>query len=560
MLRTKEWMTLPVDSPAASSSAEDDLRLKLIFPTTLKPARVFRGNFWASLQVVALPGRAPFLVATPSEGLIAALKLGTGEVIWQVRLPVNPGYQPFLEATPVKVGDHLIVAYVWINRKTGAYSHHARVINLNRGELDPAFDDLEFSAEVAASDGVQMVRFEPAVQHALSALAQISSDGLELVYVSFSSIRDVGAWHGWLFELDLDAWKQGPSRNAIKSVFVTTREADCDDGRAGKLCGGGMWGYSGPQIHHSSDGFEIVVQSGNGLFNLKTGNYAQSMLKLKPGLKFDPLCSSEQCTNIDPRNPPETCLRTCKNLFVPRLLPTDRPLQPADGLCNGLTYLQCLDVEDWDFGSSSPVYVDLPNNQSVYVTAGKAGDIYLVDASSLGVMYDRKQTAELCGTVAEPCPDSGEGMIITQPQVAWIQDSPIVIIATHNPDHNQAAGVTAYAIVTETGQPKLKKIWQVPPPSAPAARQWFRAPPTRPVIAEFEGEPIAWIADNGPEGRILGIRIRDGKLVTDVRTAGWPMRNAKPVLYQNVLYLPTAVPGRDDLTWIEAYQICSRAR
>ena len=284
------------------------------------------------------------------------------------------------------------------------------------------------------------------------------------------------------------------------------------------------------------------------------------MLRLKPGLKFDLLCSAEHCTNIDPRDPPDTCLRTCKNLFVPRLLPLDQPLRPVDGLCDGKTFLQCLDVEDWDFGSSSPVFIDLPSKQSIYVTVGKAGDVYVLDAVTLGIMYDRKQAAELCGTVQEPCPESGEGMIISQPQVAWIEGSPVVVVATHNPDHIHAAGIIAYAIVTETGQPRLKKIWQIPPPSALEAKRWFRAPPTRPIIADFEGEAIAWIADNGPEGRVLGVRIRDGKLVANVRTAGWPMRNAKPVLYQNVLYLPTAFPGRDDLTWIEAYQISPRSK
>lgn len=557
--RTTDWMTLPSDTVAESSSTNDELALKLIFPTKLKRAKVFRGYFSASPQIVALPGKAPFLLATPSEGIIAALDLVSGQVIWQLQLPSDPGYIPLLQATPVQVGERLVVAYRWISSKTGMDSNHARVIDLKNGKLDAAFDDLEFSAEVAASSGGGTVRFDPAIQHAVSALALISSAGRELVYVSFSSLGDQGGWHGWLFELDLGAWKRGPSRSAITSVFVTTPEVDCD-GTSGKLCGGGLWGYSGPQTRRSDEGFEIIVQSGNGLLNLRTGDYAQSMLRLKPGLKFDPLCSAEQCTNIDPRNPPDACLRTCKNLFVPRLLPSDKPLRPADGLCDGKTFLQCLDVEDWDFGSSSPVFIDLPGKQSIYVTAGKAGDIYVLDATTLGIMYDRKQAVELCGTAEEVCPDTSEGMIISQPQVAWVEGRPVVVIATHNPDHVHAAGVIGYAIVTAVGEPHLKKIWQVPPSSAPEAKRWFRALPTRPIIADFEGEPIAWVADSGLEPRLLGIRIRDGKLVVNVRTAGSPQRNAKPVIYRNVLYLPTVVPSCGDLTWIEAYQISRRPR
>ena len=287
-------------------------------------------------------------------------------------------------------------------------------------------------------------------------------------------------------------------------------------------------------------------------------DYAQSMLRLKPGLKFEPLCDEKRCRKINPRDPPDTCLSTCKNLFVPRLLPTDPPLRPPDGSCDGVTFLQCLEKKDWDFGSTSPVRVELANNRTVYVTAGKAGDLYLVDGDTLGIMYDRKQVVDLCGTVNDPCSDLNEGLIINEPQIGWLEGLAVVIIATHSPDQSHAAGVIAYKIRTEANQPRLEKLWQVPDPATVEAKRWFRAPPTRPVIADFEGEPLVWVADNGPEGRVLGVRLRDGKIVANVRTAGWPMRNAKPVLYQNVIYLPTAVPNHENLTWIEAYRISRR--
>ena len=558
-LLNRELMTLSAFTVAEDASPNDELALHLVFPTKVRPARVFGGNFWASPQLIQLPGRAPFLLATPSEGIIAALKLDTGRLMWRVRLPADSAYETRLQAAPVQVGDRLVVAYIWIQKITGRYSHHARVIDLRTGKLDLGFRDLEFSADLPAADGLGTVRFDPTTHHTRSALAHVpSTAGLGHVYVAFGSIHDEDAWHGWLFELDLDAWMRGPPDNPISSVFVTTPEVDCDDGKAGKLCGGGIWSYAGPQIYRSEGELDIVVQTGNGVLDLGRKDYAQSMLRLKPGLKFEPLCDEKRCRKINPRDPPDTCLSTCQNLFVPRLLPTDPPLRPPDGSCDGVTFLQCLEKKDWDFGSTSPVRVELPNNRTVYVTAGKAGDLYLVDGDTLGIMYDRKQVVDLCGTVNDPCSDSNEGLIINEPQIGWLEGLAVVIIATHSPDQSHAAGVIAYKIRTEANQPRLEKLWQVPDPATVEAKRWFRAPPTRPVIADFEGEPIVWVADNGPEGRVLGVRLRDGKIVANVRTAGWPMRNAKPVLYQNVIYLPTAVPSHENLTWIEAYRISRR--
>lgn len=552
----REWMILPAYTVAEESSPDDELTLHLVFPTKVRAARVFEGNFWASPQLIELSGKAPFLLATPSGGAIAALKLDTGEVMWRVSLPANPEYETRLQAAPVQVGDRLVVAYIWIHKTTGKYSHHARVLNLRTGKLDLGFRDLEFSAEVPAAEGAGIIRFDPTTQHSRSALAHVpSSAGLGHVYVAFGSIHDEDVWHGWLFELDLDAWMRGPPDKPISSVFVTTPEVDCDDGRAGKLCGGGIWAYAGPRIYHGKDDFDIVIQTGNGLLNLKRRDYAQSMLRLRPGLKFDPVCDEERCSNVDPSDPPDTCLSTCKNLFVPRLLPTDPPLRPTDGSCDGMAFLPCLEKKDWDFGSSSPIRVELPNNRAVYVTAGKAGDLYLVDGETLGIMYDRKQIVDLCGTIEDPCADPNEGLIINEPQIGRLNGSPVVVIATHSPDESHAAGVIAYKIKTEANQPRLEKLWRVPDPATVEARRWFRAPPTRPVIADFEGEPVVWVADNGRDGRLLGIRLLDGKILANVRTAGWPMRNAKPVLHQNVIYVPTAVPNHENLTWIEAYEI-----
>ena len=75
-LLNRELMTLSAFTVAEDASPNDELALHLVFPTKVRPARVFGGNFWASPQLIQLPGRAPFLLATPSEGIIAALQAG----------------------------------------------------------------------------------------------------------------------------------------------------------------------------------------------------------------------------------------------------------------------------------------------------------------------------------------------------------------------------------------------------------------------------------------------------------------------------------------------------
>jgi hypothetical protein len=274
-------------------------------------------------------------------------------------------------------------------------------------------------------------------------------------------------------------------------------------------------------------------------------------------LKFEPRCDASACAGTNPRDPSNACLATCRDLFVPRLLPSNTPPHPHDHSCDKLTYMECMEFNDWDMGSVSPVRVQA-GGRSFYVTAGKGGDVFLLDAERLGVLYDRVQVLDLCGTATDPCPDQQSGLIITEPAVATIDGEPVVIIPSFNRDATHAAGVTAYRVRVPDQGPKLQVVWRVPDPASLQARQWFRAPPTRPVLQMIGSEPVVWVADNSRGGHLLGIRVRDGRVLADIAAGGWPMRNSKPVIYNDVLYLPAAVQGHDNLTWIEAYSIRPR--
>jgi len=548
-------MTLKSEA-APSTSTGDLMTVSRIWPTTTKGAEVFKGNFWASPLLVELPGKAPSLIVLPSSGFVASLDPLTGKRQWLLELPHGPDEAVELRAAPLQLGDELLVAYTVRDAKTGETGkagHRAVMVDLRRGRISPRFKPLAFAARYPAAGGGSFA-FDPEWQMP-RAIAHIpAGSGLGHAYVAFGADRDLGGWHGWLFELDLDAWLQGGPAGAMSSVFATTNEAECDDGTKGLLCGGGLWAYAGPQVQQGAAGPEILIQTGNGRLDLSRGSYSQSLLRVRPGLKFDPGCDRRICSLTNPRDPSGDCLASCRNLFVPRLLPSDRPLRPADGSCDGLSYMACLEFKDWDFGSTSPVRVEA-GGRAFYVTAGKAGDVFLLDADKLGVMYDRAQIVDLCGVPGEPCPTPNEGLTMTQPVAAVVDGEPVVIIPNYNTDDTHPAGVAAYRVRMRAGGPKLQLAWRVPDPSSPEARTWFRAPPTRPVLQTIAGEQVVWIADNGREGRLLALKVRNGQVVANLRTGGWPMRNSKPVIHNGVIYLPAAVPGRDDLTWIEAYRV-----
>lgn len=392
---------------------------------------------------------------------------------------------------------------------------------------------------------------------ARSAIAYMPVKGeLGRVYVGFGADRDQGIWHGWLFEVDLEAWRRTSGQQAVRSVLLTTPVDDCSEEK--KDCGGGIWAYDGPQVYQSRSGYEVLVQTGNGRLDLSKGSYAQSLLRLSPGLKFAPKCSVGACESVNPLDPSSACLETCENLFVPRLLPGEPNLSPVDRSCEGKSFLQCLDVNDWDFGGGSPLWFSL-EGQNLIITASKAGGVYLLDGDRMGLMYDAKQAGLLCGTVASPCPAPWEGISLARPTIVRRAEQTIALVPTYNYDSVSPAGVVAYAI-EGSPQPKMREIWRAPSQESKEAIKWFREPPTRLILTSGSehDDPIAWIADNSAEGRLLGIRVSDGKVLANLRTAGRPSRNARPESDARHIYLPTV--SRDGLAQIEVFDIRSAGR
>ena len=246
-------------------------------------------------------------------------------------------------------------------------------------------------------------------------------------------------------------------------------------------------------------------------------------------------------------------MESCKNLFIPRLLPGDPPFRPASGRCDQKEFLECLAAQDYDLGANSPVKVDLPGGRSVYVQPGKEGGVYLLDATHMGILYDRRQVVGVCGDRGGQCRRAWKGMIMTQPALTKINEVPVVLIPTYVPDTTEPAGLVALKIVVQDGAPRFEPFWQAPSVSSREAVERFRDRPTRVAITQFQDEPYAWLVDD-QENRstIIGVRVRDGVITARETMTGRVRHNIQPLIYEGMLYVP-AYNGSS--SWLEAYAI-----
>lgn len=547
----------------------EHFKLERLFPTNTHPSVTFDESIIASLLLDLSQGK-PRILVPASNGIIAALDSETGALDWQINAPAPEGQKVQLISTPVKVGNKLVILYQCL--KNGVRdSHRLAVIDLTKKQLDEAFPVLVLSAEKPTADGIGAVKFNPPKAYSHSALKHASKQGSKLgyLYAAFGNSGDEQPYHGWLFEIDMDAWRSpkpesgggAKAKPAISSVLLTTPESDCPVnkelyGNQEMICGGGIWTPPGPQIYPSGHEFEIFVPTGNGQIDLARHDYANTLMRLKPGLKFDAGCDANLCANFNPVNPDKACMASCKNLFIPRLAKGNAPLKPATGECDNKTFWECLAWLDYDLGGSAPVKVALANGHSVLVQPGKDGGAYLIDTEHLGTQYDRLQIADVCGTKTDPCKFGWMGMIVTQPVFTVIDKDPVVVIPTFEPDKTHPAGLVALKIVLEEGLPKFKRFWQFPEPSSPEALTTFRSHPSLPVVNAFggSGTEIVWIVDIGKNGTVYGVRIKDGALVAKQTLKGTGRQLSFPLIHGNTIYMVSKMMDTNK-TMIEAYRI-----
>ena len=381
--------------------------------------------------------------------------------------------------------------------------------------------------------------------------------------MTFGNSRDIQPWHGFAFEVDLDRWRAEGAAAAVTGSLVTTPEADCgpvgQSGSRDRICGGGLWAPSGPLVlQEEGGGYSLILAPGNGQLDLERGDYANTLMRVGPGLDFDPGCDEEACQDFDPDEPSRACVESCRDLFVPRRRPEDGPLRPETGVCQGLTMFQCWEELDY-IGGSTPAAVTLPGSgRRVLAYPTKDGAVYLVDADHLGTLLDREQLVAVCGTADSPCRWDWAGMIVTEPAVVELDGRPVLLVATFMPDEAHPAGVVALEVVEDGGTPQLEVLWQAPHFGGDEAMIRFRQHPTRIALQHIEGHhsPVAWVAETfrREQGRLLGIRVWDGAILEDRPLVGSGMRFVEPLVLGDRIYLSSCSEAGEG-AFVEGYQV-----
>jgi hypothetical protein len=516
-----------------------------LFVTAPRAACTFAGP-----MAVASRGQSQVLLAT-ADGTFAAVDPRTGAIVWEATLAplAGSGLAPNLVAPPVVAGHRLVFAWQEVMPDWTRTAHHLGVLDLDARALDPQFPPVTLAARAAAADGAAPIDFLPAHAFSRAALVQanVPDRVLGLVYAGFGNVRDLQPWHGWLFEVDLDAWQARGAAAAVTASLVTTAAtADCGpengDGARQMVCGGGIWSPSGPAVipdPDSPDGFALLVPTGNGLLDPTRGSFANAVLRVGRGLAFDAGCDPGLCAGFDPTAPGDACASSCQRLFIPRVPPGQlAPVGPS-GQCTDATLLACYAKFDWDLGASSPVVVDLPAGRAL-LQPGKDGALYLVDTDHLGTLHDRAPLMPDCGQDGATCNATWAGTIVTRPALATVDGDTLALIPTFISDDRHPAGLQAVGVATTGAGPVLQPRWRAPPADDPASVAGFRSAPGGVTVVDVGGEPLAALVDPSVSPALLyWVRVRDGAVLQRLPLAGGGQRYAAPLAQDGVLYVPS---------------------
>ncbi len=539
---------------------------KVEFPSCIYTSPVWSTTAEADDQVVMFT----------HAGTIAALDPVTGQQRWSLLVPLNDGEAAQLFAPPAVVGERAVVTYHTVALKDGRTAgeigrgigekrlrHLVAVIDMASGVVDEAFPPVVLEGSLPTPDGQSTVDFLPDTALSRPALVHGVPPGQTLgrVYVTFGNARDIQPWHGWAFEIDLDAWLADGADAAISARLVTTPTNDCgpagSSGSTQRLCGGGLWAPTGPLIIEDGDSYQVVLAPGNGALDLDEELYSNTLMRVGPGLAFDRACDETACADYDQNAPADACIESCQNLFVPRLKPGQNVPQPSEGQCDGLTMFECWGKMDY-IGGSTPTRVEVPDGPAVLAYPAKDGAVYLVDEAHFGLMHDRYEAAALCGAEGDPCRWFWAGMIVTQPTLGHVGDLPVLLVPTFMPDRTHPAGVVALSVKMGDDGPRLHPYWTWPHPESVEAHSRFRRHPSLATIAPYGDDQLAFIVDvakGDSNGTLYALDFETGQLVAKHVVDGPGMRYTRPLVKDDRVYIVSACAEESGPGHLEAYDI-----
>ncbi len=483
-------------------------------------------------------------------GVLRAIDPDSGEDRWRFTIEAPEGQSPLAMSTPALIGQRLVIAWTFALTGEGPpdpgrwvkVSHHVQVFDLRTGSWDEDYPRVTLSASEPTWDGAGTVTLDSSKQMMRPRVAYLpDGSGLGLAYVSMGVGGGGQPYHGWVFELDLDAWRSGGADAAISGTLLTTADNDCaydnEELLFAEVCGGGVWTSAGPTETTDAMGNpELIIPTGNGRVHPGRRSYAHGLLRVGPGLNFDAGCDPDACAGFDETDPSVACLESCAHYFVPRL-PPSQTFAPENGHCDGETFQECYGTLDADFGSSAPVAVTLPSGRRVLVQAAKDGAVYLIDREHMGTMLDRLPVIQPCGTKDDRCSATWAGQFVTQPLV-WINPDSgetMIIVAGFNFDATHPAGV-AGIVINDGPAPMLELVWTAPNFGSDAAITSFRRHPGRPALYEVDGTTFVFVVETFP-GRLWVIRAADGAIVAihDLTSNG--IRYSLPVFIDDRVFV-----------------------
>ncbi|MEM9074415.1 MAG: hypothetical protein AAGE52_38330 [Myxococcota bacterium] len=520
----------------------------------------FRGCAYASPRRFDLDGRA-LVLAAEDIGIVHALDAATGDEVWSLEIaPELPAQDIYLLSTPAIFGERALFGWQEvIGDQVNRVRHRVRVVDLRTGTWDEAYEPLDLEGRVPAADGSGEVVFDSLRQLMRS---EIEIDG-DHAFVPLGNGPSRQPFHGWIFELDLNAWRDGSASDAIAALLCTTAENDC--GPTGSdspmRCGGGVWNAAGMVSYEDEGETFWLVPTGNGRIDYDRGAYAHSVLRVQRGLAFSSGCDPALCDPMDELNPDPACFASCENVFSAHLPPGAPDLAPEDGTCDGLGFVECYGALDADLGASSPVVTEVPGGPPVIIQPGKDGALYLIDRERMGRLYQRLQVMDFCGTLTDDCRAFWIGTFVTHPVVVDVGGERLVIVVGIVADRTHPAGLTAFRLSMVDGEPRLSMAWQTPSFSSPEAQEVFRHTSGRPVIVNVDGEPYVVVVEArrgdgaSPPGTLWGVRARDGAVVFREDVSGAGQRFAVPDVDGTTVYLTTCNSGADREGRIEAWRL-----
>jgi len=559
--------------PPGAHAGEVSASVERAFPTALNPGVTFPECTLASPLRFDSPSRGTEVVVT-SGATVAALDPATGALRWEVVLSTSDNEVAYAVSTPVFVGSLLVVAYASHPASIGPRSpgthprlrHLVAVVDVESGDLHEEFEPVELDGSFLANDGVSTIPFRPSNALNRSALAHAvaAGDTLGRVFVSFGNVRDIQPWHGFLFEVHLDRWQSEGPTGAISGSMITTPETDCGpsgvSGSRDRICGGGLWSPGGHLVVEDKQGAAIIVATGNGQLDIPRGDFANALLRLRPGLDWSSGCDEALCADFSPDEPARACLESCSDAFIHRL-PEGEEMPLWDPGCDGMTLYECWGALDYT-GGSTPIHVESANGLELVVSTGKDGGLYLIDADHLGTLYDRAQITETCGTLAESCRWDWAGTVVSTPVHAEVlPGEDWIIVPTFVADDVHPAGVVESRITSTTdGSPEVEVRWRAPRFETREATRRFRRHPSRLAVQSFDEAPevlFGWVVETAParsKGRLMAVRLWDGSIEVDAPLAGPGYRFVQPLIVDDTIYV-NSCDSEEGPSYIEAYTL-----